>query len=417
MDIQVLRNFSLFATLSDQDLQTFVNELQELSLAPGEVLMAEGARTERVYLVVEGELAVIKSMGPGEERLLGVRSAGAMLGEMSIFNEALVHTATVRASTPARVLWMTPLQFDWLLHKYPEVAYGMLRILSRRLQATDELAVADLRQKNRELTLAYQELQAAQAELIEKEKIEHELQLAADIQRSVLPAKVPAHPQFDFGALMIPARAVGGDFYDFIALSKDLVGIVVGDVCDKGVPAAMYMGLVYSAVRMASSPRRSPGDTLRAVNQHLLQIGRSNMYATLLYGILDLLTGTFSYARAGHPWPLLLDQESQPVQTPRGRGQPIGLFAPVAVDEQAITIPEGGTLLLYSDGLSETVEARQDPIELGVLCSTLIGRGPVSAQAVCQRLWEAAGSGEAGNPPIADDFTLITIRRLVSPGG
>ena len=251
-----------------------------------------------------------------------------------------------------------------------------------------------------QLTLAYQELQAAQAAIIEKEKLEHELQIAAEIQCGILPETLPSFPGLDFGALMIPARQVGGDFYDFIPLTEDRVGIVVGDVCDKGIPAALFMALTYSSVRTEAFRQDSPGNLLRAVNRHLLQVNRTGMFVTLVYGVLDCRSGEFTYARAGHPAPLVLDGSARSVPVPYQRGQPLGLFDDPAVDEQHFTLPPGGTLLVFSDGLSETVESIPETPSLPEFCTSVLQGKRMDAQEFCDALWrKAAGAGQHSLDP------------------
>jgi phosphoserine phosphatase RsbU/P len=412
MEINALRALPLFAALSCQEAEALLAEMDERIMPEGSVLMVEGQPTEYIYALLEGEVSVFKAMGTPSERLLGIRGSGTILGEMSIFSDEQAHTATVVARTPLRLLEMRCQKFDQLIRANADIAYSMLRAISRRLQETDDLVVADLREKNRQLTEAYRDLQEAQARVIEQEKLERELQIAGHIQRSILPQRLPAHPQLDFGATMIPARLVGGDFYDFIPLPNAQIGVVIGDVCDKGIPAALYMALVYSAVRLEAVKLKSPGETLRAINRHLVEISHSGLYVTLIYGILNLAEGVFSYARAGHPYPLLLDRDHHARELSGRVGQPLGLFTKAALDEQTVTIPQGGTLLIFSDGLSETVEARAEALEAGLFCEQILAGGAdCSAQELCERMWMAAGDAANGSPPISDDFTVVAIRR------
>ena len=183
-------------------------------------------------------------------------------------------------------------------------------MLSRRLEDTENATILDLREKNRQLTLAYQELQAAQKSLIEKERLERELEIASKLQLSILPQSLPVYPGLDLGALMVPAELVGGDFYDFIPLGPDRLGVVVGDVCNKGIPAALFMTLSYTAVRSEALRYPDPGAALQAVNRRLIELNANDMFVTLLYGIIDMNSRRFTYARAGHPYPLILDQQA-----------------------------------------------------------------------------------------------------------
>ncbi len=129
-----------------------------------------------------------------------------------------------------------------LLQRWPVLAHAMVNILSERLDATNNASFRDLTQKNHALQKAYDEFKAAQAQLIEKERLERELKVAAEIQLSILPDVLPQVAGFDFGACILPARSVGGDFYDVFRLDRRRTGVVIGDVADKGIPAALFHG-------------------------------------------------------------------------------------------------------------------------------------------------------------------------------
>lgn len=411
MNDDMIGEFPLFANLPGNEAHALIETLEKCEFQPGDVLFEEGSSTTYFYIVMDGEVEIVKSLGTSDERILATSTRGSILGEMSMFSRSGTHTASARARTPLKLMIITFEHFDSLLQRNPRMAYELLRIYSRRLEEGESLTIQDLREKNRQLTIAYQELQAAQAVMIEKEKLEHELQIAAEIQRGILPESLPTYPGLDFGALMIPARQVGGDFYDFIFLDDDHVGIVVGDVCDKGMPAALFMALTYSSVRTEAFRHHSPGNTLRAVNQHLLQINRSNMFVTLLYGVVDCKTFEFTYARAGHPRPMVLDGNNQPVSVPFGAGQLIGIFEDPIIEEANISIPPGGTLFAFSDGLSETVEVIPGSLELPQFCANALEGHNLDAQALCDQLWRMAG-GTANQSLIQDDFTLVVARNL-----
>src|SRR5690606_3520234 len=150
-----------------------------------------------------------------------------------------------------------------------------------------------------------EQLKAAQAELVKKERLEQELELARRVQQSMLPRIFPLVPGYAFAAMNRPARHGGGGFYDALVLRADPVGIVVGDVSDKGLPSALYMALTRSLLFAEARRERSPARVLENVHRLLLALGEANMFVTIFYGVIDVQNRRLTYARAGHDYPLL----------------------------------------------------------------------------------------------------------------
>jgi sigma-B regulation protein RsbU (phosphoserine phosphatase) len=245
-------------------------------------------------------------------------------------------------------------------------------------------------------------------------RLERELEIARQTQQSILPDHLPEREGYDFGARMIPARVVGGDFYEFISLDNEHLGVVIGDVTDKGLPAALFMALTYSLVSVDAMQTGSPVETIRNVNRHLLSMNAAGMFVTLLYGILDYRTGQFRYARAGHLVPIVIDSNGQTVKIPVNTGQPLGLFKDPLLDEQSITIPPGSMILMYSDGLNEASNPEGDEFGYQRLYETLSQHRQQPAQAICEQLWLAI-QAHAGCTQPQDDFTTVVIKRFDSP--
>ena len=412
MRSDILRKIPLFASLPLNEIKYLASRLVSYKYPEGHVLFHEGSLEEEFYILLEGEVEILKSVGTSDERSLGVRKAVSLLGEMSLFSPGGYRTATVRSLTALNLFKMNRAEFDALLHRQPQLAYELVSLLSKRLEASENLTIHELREKNESLRSAYEELKAAQKQIIEKEKLEHELEISSQIQRSILPKRLPKRRGFDFGALMVPARAVGGDFYTFMSLDKSHLGVVVGDVCDKGVPAALFMSLIFSLIRVEALTSKSPVRVLRQVNRHLLQINASNMFVTLIYGILNCENGRFHYARAAHPVPIMLDGNGKATNVPVKPGQPLGLFGNLPIDEERITIPPGGTLLLFTDGLNEASD--RDGIEFGyeALAVSLSSGRHKRAQRICEHLWDVVHVYGQGMPQ-DDDFTAVVIKRLI----
>jgi phosphoserine phosphatase RsbU/P len=360
--------------------------------------------------VLDGSVEIIKALGTSDEHRLGERANGSILGEMSLFSEDHGHTASVRAVTPVSMLEVTREALDDVLRRRPEAAYNIISVLSRRLENAENLTVLDLREKNRQLEIAYKELKAAQAQIIEREKLQHELDIARDIQLSFLPPELPRIPGYQFGAMMIPARSVGGDMYDFFPLEEGKLGMVIGDVSDKGVPASLVMALTYSLMRAEAFRGGTPGDVLRSVNQLMMGMNNMGMFVTLLFAVLDLPSGCLTYARAGHPYPLILDASGQVIEIPRRTGQAVGLLDNPIIDEGTVDLPEGGMLCMFSDGLSEArVGPDHEQFEREGVAAALSQWGSAGAQEICQRLWRIVQEAEHGVQQ--DDFTVMIVKK------
>jgi sigma-B regulation protein RsbU (phosphoserine phosphatase) len=296
-----------------------------------------------------------------------------------------------------------------LLHRQPGLVYKMVRVLSLRLEQQQNRTIRDLQEKNLQLTQAYERLKAAQAHLIEKEKMERELEVARGIQQSMVPRKLPHLPGFDFGARMMPARAVGGDFFDFIPLSESTLGIVIGDVSGKGVPAALFMALTSNLLRAEARRTSSVGDALRHVHQQLLEINDAGMFVSLLYGVLNGTTREFRYARAGHELPLLSDARGELVALSYTDGQPLGVLDEILLDEQTVVLPSGSTVLFYTDGVTDVQDAQGNRFGLERLRQALLAQRSAPAQALCDTLLEMTAAYHAATPQY-DDITLVAVQ-------
>ncbi len=238
---------------------------------------------------------------------------------------------------------------------------------------------------------------------------EEEMQIARQTQLSILPIRLPRYSGYDFGSLIMPARAVGGDFYDFIHLANDQLCIVIGDASDKGLPAALLMALTFSLVRAETGRTDNPPRILHNVNRYLINMN-SSAFVTLLYAVLDCPSGAMSYSRAGHLLPIIVDEQGHFPNMTMQEGQPLGLFEDVKLDRQCITIPRGGMALLHSDGLNEAVDAQGKVFGFERIKAELLACRHESARTICDRLWVAV-QNYSDNMLQQDDFTVLVIKR------
>ncbi|MBP7692542.1 MAG: SpoIIE family protein phosphatase [Anaerolineales bacterium] len=406
---QTLAQVPLFAALPASELEALAARLRPLTFPAGTRVVREGDHGDQFYLILAGQLEVVKAEDTPDERLVGVRGPGEYIGEMSLFNPDSARTASVRARQTTQVLEMTRADLNQLLQRRPTLAYEMVRVLSQRLTNAHNQSLQAWQAKNQELTEAYEALRAAQAQLVEKETLERELQVAATIQLGILPRALPRLAGVDLGARMTPARAVGGDFYDALPLDADHLGLVIGDVTDKGVPAAIFMARTHAFWRAEAARGGAPRAVLERVNAHLLDTYGEGLFVTMTYGILNRRTGAFTYARAGHEAPVVCAPDGRPLTIPFAVGEPLGILPAPAVDEQTVVVPAGGLLLLYTDGVTEAWDAERRPFGEARLLAQLSAGGPAAAQTVCDQLVQAVDA-HRGAVPQSDDVTLLAAR-------
>ncbi len=407
---QTLHDVPLFAALPPDELQRLVSGSKARRVPAGEIILREGFHKDGFFVLLRGEAEVIKAMGTPEERPLGFSRQGDLIGEMALFKPDGTHSASVVARTDLTLLELTKADLDDLLVRHPSMAQAVISMLTQRLSHSEDQTVDDLREKNRQLSQAYEELKAAQAQIIEKEKLERELEVARGIQSSLLPKGVPQIPGYNFAGYIAPASAVGGDLYDFVQRTDGRLGIAVGDVSDHGVPAALMMAQTMALLRSEARRGTSPEETLRTINREMLSRDHMGMFLTALYGILDPETGSFEYARAGHNLPLLMTPDGKVREVPHAPGQPLGLIDDPKIDLGRVQLAPGGLLLLYTDGVTETIDPSGELFGVQRTQRVLEGFGPsASSEDICQGL-HAALRAFRGTAPQGDDVTSLAIK-------
>jgi phosphoserine phosphatase RsbU/P len=408
MSVNLLARIPFFTSLPGSELDRLMKELDVVNLNSGDILFHEGDPGEHLYVVVEGELEILLAPDTDDELILNLLHAGEYLGEMSLLQPGGLRTASARARGNVVLLSMSREQFKGLLQRHPELANAMIGVLSQRLDNTNAATFRDLTEKNRQLQKAFDELKAAQEQLIEKERLERELEVAADIQMSILPDILPIHERFDFGGRILPARQVGGDFYDVFPLENHKFGILIGDVADKGVPSAIFMARAHALIIAEADSATSPGDVLRMANKHITRLEKSTQFVTALYGVLDTETGEFSYARAGHEPPLLLHEHGDVHRLPHKPGMALGLWENIMLDEYSVFIQNGSLLVMFTDGMTDCRNPLGEPFGLERIKLTMAGLSSTSAQSSCDQLFDKLMVYQSGSKQ-DDDVTLVAV--------
>ena len=242
-----------------------------------------------------------------------------------------------------------------------------------------------------------------------RERIEQELHVARRIQQASLPEAVPALEGWEIYPSYLPAREVGGDFYDFLELEDGRLGLVVGDATGKGVPAALVMSTTCGMIRaVTQASDYSPGEVLQRVNEALATRIPANMFVTCFYGVLDPGTGSFAYANAGHDMPYV--RRSGYAEELMARGMPLGLMPGMSYEEKEIILGEGDRALFYSDGLVEAHNPEGAMFGFPRLQSLVAehAQGEPLVDFLMEELYSFTGKRWEQE----DDITLVTLHRV-----
>jgi len=419
----LMRALPLFRGFADADLRQLAANLAEQRLAAGEVLFWQGEAGHECYVILAGELEVLVHPGRSEIRL-EIRQAGQIIGEMALIDPS-PRSATVRALTESHVAVLGEHAFAELMHRNPELMFDMLRSNTARLRRTSQQMIADVEAKNAELLDAYNELKAAQSERIRLSRIDEELAVARRIQELFLPRTLPQPQGWQVAAFSRGAQAIGGDFFDCIDLPGGQLGIVVADVCGKGVPAALFVALTRSLLRASSlAPwafQRGDGMTAEDVltgalwftNDYIAsEHGESNMFITLFYGVLEPETGELCYVNAGHNPPLLIDAGAETARELESSALPLGIVAGQVYETSRVTLAPGQQLISFSDGITEAMSVDGEPYGDERLLQALRDHPGALALTLVETITQLVDQHAAGTPQ-ADDMTLLIIQRQI----
>ena len=240
--------------------------------------------------------------------------------------------------------------------------------------------------------------------------LQNELDVASQIQQSILPTEFPKHEDYDISAHMEPARNVGGDFFDVMRLDRGRVGLAVADVSDKGVAAALFMMSSRTLLKGAAIGTIDPGQVLREVNELLDAENEAAMFVTVLYAVYDPETGQLKYANGGHNTPLLVHPDGSSDEFPLTGGIALGVAPDLYYEHHSITLAPGDTVFLYTDGVTEAMNADSEEFGMARLREIFATAPPRNAQEANAAVFEAVGDF-AGDTPQSDDITCMTFHR------
>ncbi|HSF83476.1 MAG TPA: SpoIIE family protein phosphatase [Anaerolineales bacterium] len=269
-----------------------------------------------------------------------------------------------------------------------------------------------LRLLSNQAAMALENARLHQIELA-NQRMDVELEFGRRIQMNMLPKDLPEIDGWSFSALYQPARQVGGDFYDWFVLPgrPNQVGVVIADVVDKGIAAAMFMTLSRTMIRIAALTGRPPAQVLRQANEWIIRDGRAALFLTVFYAIIDTQTGEVVFSNAGHNPPLLLQAEERRISRLTTEGRLMGYLANIKLEQKKTRLDPGDCLVLYTDGVTEAVNARGAGFGVDRLSEVILssrGKRANELQANIVTTLQEYTEGLA----LADDITLICLSRL-----
>jgi sigma-B regulation protein RsbU (phosphoserine phosphatase) len=251
-----------------------------------------------------------------------------------------------------------------------------------------------------------------QKEMVNRERLEHEVHLARQIQKTFLPEHLPDVNGWNLAATWITARQVGGDFYDVFELPGRRMGLFIADVSDKGIPAALFMALTRTLVRAVVFDTPSPADVMKRVNALIIPDNQQGMFVTAVYGVLTLESGEFTYANAGHNPPVWLCGATRAMKLLRRTGAALGIIADVPMEDRKVTLDPDDFLLLYTDGVTEAFSPGDETYGEERLQQALEAAEATTARGVLDVI-EASVRQFMGSLPPADDLTMLGVKRTV----
>jgi serine phosphatase RsbU (regulator of sigma subunit) len=408
-------------------LDDMLARLTPQRIEAGEVLVRQGDKSEFAYFVSEGSLAVFAE-SDYERVQLAALEAPRLIGELGVL-AGYPRTATIETVTPVTLYRLTADELIEVGRRAPDFLFSVISQLGRQIDGMnqaltlygnalsalerrefDARIIDDLAHPSPQLVTFAATFKRFAEQIVDKRRQTDDLASAALIQRSFLPRAEQLRfvsGVLDLSADMRPARDVGGDFYDYFMLDDRRVAIAIGDVCGKGIPAALFMAVAITALRNAAQRESDVASTLTRVNEALCRDNDANMFATLFYGVLDLRSGVLEYGNCGHNAPYVLSGGKRKALA--NTGIPVGLMADRALRSALVVLNPGDSLVLFTDGVTEAMNPVNEEFGKDRLEALLDGSGALPAADLLKRIYADVEEFAAGEDQ-ADDITCLTLR-------
>ena len=402
--------------------------LAPVPIPAGSVLMRQGERSDEAYFVSKGDVRVEAETPYGAVPLSTI-SAPKLLGEIGALS-GLPRTASIIAVSDVEVYVIPRSRLEDVGRNAPGFLTDVIGQLGRQLESVnrtlgiysnalaalqsrdfDERILDELSNPSPELAEFSTAFRRFAQEIVGKRRGQDEVASAAIIQNSYLPSKSVLSGVADALELhvrMRPARNVSGDLYDFFPLDENRIVVAIGDVCGKGIPASLFMAVVMTVLRIAAREEKNAEDTISRTNAILSRDNATSMFATLFFGILDLRDGTLDYCNCGHNPPLVLSGDGS-IKTLAGTGLPLAIDPNCAAAARRVTLGPEELLVLFTDGVTEAMNAANQEFSDQRLLATLGATGPGDTANVVQRIFDAVDLF-VEDAEQSDDITCVALR-------
>jgi serine phosphatase RsbU (regulator of sigma subunit) len=423
-----IRATSAFRDLSEADISFLIESGEQRTFDPGEILMAQGEPSDAVMLILAGEVIVTADSARGVIPISTLR-APCLVGETGALAQ-LPRTATVRACTQAAALRIGRATLAEVARAAPSLLIDVIARMGDRMRKfngaiglyTHALAalerhefepalLEELRNPIPDLADFGHTFGRIAEQIILRRQRDDEMASAAVIQRALLPnvAQFAAESGIDVCASMTPARDVGGDFYDLMRLEDGRIAFGVGDVCGKGVPAALFMGITRTLIRINLREKPDLPGAILKTNAYLTNNNAAELFSTLLYAAYDPRSGEVEYCSCGH-LPGLLRRADGAIEMLSAGGLPVGLFDHLKVNARHAAMRPGDLLFLYTDGVTEAVDPQDREFGEDRLLALLATSACADAVGSIARVNAAVHEFAQGKPQF-DDVTCLAIAR------
>lgn len=258
-------------------------------------------------------------------------------------------------------------------------------------------------------------IKQTQREHLQLESIQSDLAVAGEIQKAILPCRFPPFPEItdlDIYASMTPAKEIGGDFYDFFRLDEDRIGLVIADVSGKGVPAALFMAVSNTLLRSIAMTKENSRECIDELNRLICRVNVNSMFVTVFYGILDHRTGALDYTNGGHnPAYVLRGKNGELERLGRFPNLVVGGFEDFSYKSESAQLDPGDTLFLYTDGITEAFDAKDEAFGDERLADSLVELYHDDAKTIIEGVYADLGEF-IGDTTQSDDITMLVVKRL-----